>query len=110
MLTMFCLCVAHALAPPPHVRPASGATHSPQRYDLRPTELQAAVLKQEPGAALCEACLAFACSTTLIEVRPITDSLLAKERRVPARAIPAAALELEPDLGVSASARGNRSA
>jgi len=40
--------------------------------------LQAAVLKQEPGAALCDACLAFACSTTLIEVRPITDSLLAK--------------------------------
>ena len=36
----------------------------------------AALLKQEPGAALCDACLAFACSASLLEVRAITESLV----------------------------------
>ena len=38
----------------------------------------AALLEQEPGTALCDACLSFACSTTLIEARQITESLVAQ--------------------------------
>ena len=38
----------------------------------------AALLEQEPGTALCDACLSFACSTTLIEARRITESLVAQ--------------------------------
>jgi len=34
------------------------------------------LLRQEPGAALCDACLAFASSTSLMEVRAITASLV----------------------------------
>src|SRR5207237_7727955 len=36
----------------------------------------AALLDQEPGTALCDACLSFACSITLIEARQITESLV----------------------------------
>jgi len=34
------------------------------------------LLRQEPGAALCDACLAFASSTSLMDVRAITESLV----------------------------------
>jgi len=38
----------------------------------------AVLLKQEPGAALCDSCLAFACSTSLNEIRCVTESLVAE--------------------------------
>jgi len=34
------------------------------------------LLKQEPGVALCDSCLAFACSTCLEEVRVVTAALV----------------------------------
>lgn len=37
----------------------------------------AVLLKQEPGAALCDACLAFACSTSLNEIHSVTEALVA---------------------------------
>jgi len=33
------------------------------------------ILKQAPGDALCDACLAFSCATSLLEMRQITASL-----------------------------------
>jgi hypothetical protein len=47
-------------------------------YSLRPTELTATVqrlLEQCPGEALCDACLAFACSVSLTEMRVVTTTL-----------------------------------
>jgi hypothetical protein len=38
----------------------------------------AVLLKQEPGAALCDSCLAFACSTSLNEIRCVTEALVAE--------------------------------
>jgi hypothetical protein len=35
-----------------------------------------ALLQQDPDAALCDSCLAFACSTSVIEISAITASLL----------------------------------
>jgi hypothetical protein len=34
------------------------------------------LLSQEPGAALCDSCLAFACDMSLTEMRLITDALV----------------------------------
>lgn len=38
----------------------------------------AVLLRQEPGAALCDSCLAFACSTSLNEMRSVTEALVAE--------------------------------
>ena len=34
------------------------------------------LLEHEPGSALCNACLAFACAVSLNEMRPVTEGLL----------------------------------
>jgi hypothetical protein len=34
------------------------------------------LLEREPGVALCDACLALACSASLMELRAITESLI----------------------------------
>ncbi len=38
----------------------------------------AVLLKQEPDAALCDSCLAFACSTSLNEIRSVSEALVAE--------------------------------
>jgi hypothetical protein len=39
------------------------------------------LLKQEPGVPLCDACLAFACSSSLMEVRQVTECLVRDDAR-----------------------------
>lgn len=34
------------------------------------------LLQQEPGTALCDACLAYACAVSLSEIRPVIEGLL----------------------------------
>jgi hypothetical protein len=36
------------------------------------------LLKREPGAALCDACLAFACSASVTDVHGVTETLIRK--------------------------------
>src|SRR5438552_8230202 len=43
---------------------------------INPTEAVRIILKQAPGEALCPACLAFSCSTSLTEMRKITTALV----------------------------------
>jgi hypothetical protein len=48
--------------------------------DLTPAEAARRLLVDAPGQALCDSCLAFACSTGLVEMREITNELLKSVR------------------------------
>ena len=43
---------------------------------MNPTEAVRIILRQAPGEPLCPACLAFICSTSLTEIRTITEALI----------------------------------
>ena len=44
------------------------------------SEAARAILKQAPGEPLCPACLAFSCSTSLTEMRTITETLIRDDK------------------------------
>lgn len=49
---------------------------------LRVSRLVQRLLADSPGEALCDACLAFACGTSLAEMRQITEALVAEESSI----------------------------